>query len=173
MNILRRLHNAILQSEENARLMERMEEERRIDTRFRTFLASCGDPDERIGNGPTWLMSAARNGSIERVTILLNRGSNIEAQDEETGTPLMHAAEAGAVETVRLLLERDANVNARNDAGQTALMLAYLGPVEVTRLLLEAGADVTLEDCYGTTALSLASSHGSPAVAELLRQYGA
>lgn len=167
------IQDAIRRSEENARLKEAVAEKQRTLRHLQIFLASGKEMDEREGDGPTWLMFAARRGYNDIVTILLNRGADIEVQDMETGTALMHAVDAGKSETVRLLLERGANVNAPNGDGQTALILAYCGPLEVVHMLLEAGANIDFEDNSGATALSIARLAKCCKVVETLKQYGA
>lgn len=59
---------------------------------------------------------AASRGSTALVQLLLERGANTEAKNEEDGfTPLHYASWSGHVDCARLLLERGADKNARNE----------------------------------------------------------
>jgi len=58
---------------------------------------------------------------------LLNKGANIDARNENGGTPLGLAAFNGHKEIVELLIARDANVNVQNDFGMTSLHVAVFG----------------------------------------------
>jgi hypothetical protein len=77
------------------------------------------------------------------VTLLLERGADINAQDWRKRTPLHLAADHGHASVVKLLLERDADITAKDAVGWTALHLAaHDGRVSSVTLLLERGADV-------------------------------
>ena len=75
----------------------------------------------------TILGEAAAKGNDAGVTLLLDRGADIEATDAKVGmTPLMHAVWGRHVSTVHLLLARKANPKAKNALGQTALQNAQV-----------------------------------------------
>jgi len=54
----------------------------------------------------TVLAYAAHKGNTEKVRLLLNKGANIDHQDEYQATALMRAVRGGHVEVVHLLLEK-------------------------------------------------------------------
>lgn len=90
--------------------------------------------------------------SLETVQLLLEKGAQVNAQDEKGKTALMRAAFAGDTEAVRLLLEKGAQVNVQDSAGDTALMHAA-GNVPSVELLLKHGADRNIKNAKGWTAL--------------------
>lgn len=95
----------------------------------------------------------------EIVRLLLNRGADINAQDEWGRTALMIAADGGYADTVKLLLDWEANVHLRDSNGNTALMrAAWKGHLDIVRALIDRGADVnSVDEKHGYTALLLAS----------------
>lgn len=70
--------------------------------------------------GTTALMMAAMNGYDEVVTVLLQYGASINAQNKSGFTPLMLAARNGRYSTVALLLRHGASKNVRDYSGRTA-----------------------------------------------------
>src|SRR5262252_10573777 len=73
----------------------------------RALLLQNHDPNERDSNGVTPLMWAARRGSIEAMTILLDGGADPGVRDVVNGwTALFHAIHTGQTGAVRLLLDR-------------------------------------------------------------------
>jgi ankyrin repeat protein len=87
--------------------------------------------------------AASRHPDVELVTLLLDRGANVNAQGGKYSTALQAAAASkrGSVEKVRLLLDRGANVNAQGGKYGSALQAAlHHGHAEVAYLLLDRGA---------------------------------
>ena len=76
----------------------------------------------------------------DTVQELLERGSNIEAEDDYQLTPLHYAVQQGGINIVKLLLEEGANIEAQDDEGRTSLHIAaerhHLG---VVKELLDQG----------------------------------
>lgn len=115
----------------------------------------------------------ASRGDTPGLTLLLDRGANVNLASAQGETALHHAAQAGRVEAVRLLLARKADLERANGYGRTPLVLAAreMGGVQVIRALLNAGAKVAAVDKYGDTALTLAAWRGSADVVDLLLAY--
>lgn len=97
------------------------------------------------------------------VRLLLERGADINSQDEWGRGALMIASDAGYLETVKLLLDWEANVHLKDMRGYTALMrAAWKGHLDIVTALIERGADVNgVDEKHGYTALLLAA--GGPA----------
>jgi ankyrin repeat protein len=110
------------------------------------------------------LHSAALQGDIEIVKVLLDCKLGINAKRGDGQTPLHFALRnwpPNYFETIRLLLEKVADPRARKSDGTTPLHLASsMEEVEVVRLLLRHGADVEAEGDYGRTAFDVASERG-------------
>lgn len=116
-----------------------------------------------VGNdnpGCAPIITAAAKNRIKVVTLLLDRGADIETSDPWDGrTPFMSAALNGHNEILDLLLQRKANINAYNCLGKTALMYAvYNRHVKTIEKLIAAGINIHLVDERGKTALELAES---------------
>ncbi|KAA0166638.1 hypothetical protein FNF27_07469 [Cafeteria roenbergensis] len=69
-------------------------------------------------------MVAAQDGHESTVGLLLDRGADVEAREEDGWTAVMVAASNGHESTVELLLDRGADVTATNADGETALCVA-------------------------------------------------
>jgi hypothetical protein len=92
---------------------------------------------DRRSLGETALTDAADEGRKEMVELLLARGAQIDAVNQEGDTPLMRAALRGHTDIVRLLLEKGADTGIEDNRHQTALMMARIwgGALEIAGLI--------------------------------------
>ncbi|CAF3555455.1 unnamed protein product [Rotaria sp. Silwood1] len=130
---------------------------------------------ETESNHDTALTLSCAGGHEELVTLLLQRGANIEHRDKKGFTPLILAATAGHANIVARLLENGANIEAQSERTKdTALSLACSGGrQEVVEVLLKKGANREHRNVSDYTALSLAASGGYVNIIRLLLNYGA
>ena len=63
------------------------------------------------GQTPIWL--AAKYGHDTMVELLINKGANLNAQDEHHGSALYTASERGHEQVVKLLLDKGAEIKAQ------------------------------------------------------------
>ena len=110
------------------------------------FWAGCDYHVDSIylGRKEAKFLGHVSQGDLKAVTLYLDRGGDINLQDEPGMTPLHHAVNADVrgsrLEMVKLLLQRGANVHAVDDTFYTPLHLA--SHMETAQVLLDAGADV-------------------------------
>jgi ankyrin repeat protein/outer membrane protein W len=144
---------------------------------------------------------AAKQGYIDIVRILIDRGAKLDLIDSTDYTPLRIAAinrhndivilllEKGAdpnivrsremsdlpigdnIEVARLLLNKGFNVNSRDGNERTSLMICENS--EVVRLLLSRGADIDAQDKDGRTALFYATMKDDVEKVSVLLEHGA
>ncbi|KAI5431110.1 hypothetical protein KIW84_035322 [Lathyrus oleraceus] len=67
---------------------------------------------------------AARRGDLDAVSLLTNKGFDVNVLDGEDYTPLMLAAREGHASICKLLISYGAHYNAKNTRGETALLHA-------------------------------------------------
>jgi len=106
---------------------------------------------------------------LNRVSVALAKGANINAQCRAGYTPLMVAAMGSQHAALRFLLAHGAQINGRSRHLGTALSLATeQGDEETMTILLDHGADANTQDFAGLTALMDAVQDTSPAKVRLL-----
>ena len=133
----------------------------------------CPAPERTSAADSAALRRAAMIGHTAAISALLDRGTPIDAVDENGRTALMEAVFGGHLGTVQELLDRGANVNAQDFDGWTALMeAAAKSRVDIVRLLLAHGADARLKNNNGWTALR-STARGNTEIGRLLRKAGA
>jgi ankyrin repeat protein/mono/diheme cytochrome c family protein len=136
----------------------------------------ASDPDVLSAKDPagsTPLHHAAGFGTLESLTLLLERGADIHAKNRRASTPLHWAVHDEA--KVRLLLSRGAAVNARQVEGRTPVYQAAVlgGGLPVLRLLLESGGNPGTPILNGQTPLAVAAIRGDTEAMRVLIEKGA
>ncbi|RYP73942.1 hypothetical protein DL769_004113 [Monosporascus sp. CRB-8-3] len=130
--------------------------------------------DKSVAEGDQALHFAAENGYEDVARLLLDKGADITAKDNDGWTPLHYAARYGHEAVTRLLLDKGADITAKDNNGWTPLhCAARYGHKAVTWLLLDKGADITAKDNNSWTPLHVAASYGHNAVTRLLLDRGA
>lgn len=117
---------------------------------------------------------AALRGEEEKVALLLETGSKVDAVSNRGVTPLHLAAVNGHLEVAEVLLKNGADVNAKGKYDSTTPLhkAAQWGQLEMVKLLLEHGADINARNRDRQTPLFEAEFREEFAVAEYLRAQG-
>lgn len=135
--------------------------------------------DNRLGEGATPLMRAARKCDVAVMTLLLAAGADPKLTQTSGNTPLMLAAgavtsngdeaqrisEEQALAAIRIGIAAGIDVNATNAVGDTVLHTAATtngGLHSVIRLLAESGARLDVKNTGGRTPLEAAQRARQP-----------
>ena len=120
------------------------------------------------------LFDTVKNGNINEVESLLNKGADVNAKDEDGETPLYRASFWNLVGIAKLLIENGADVNAKDTYGFTPLYWAsYKGYADIAKFLIDNGADVNAQNNYGWAPLYCALDLNQIGIAKLLIKNGA
>jgi ankyrin repeat protein len=112
-------------------------------------------------NGFTELMLAAETGRTDFAKLLIEKGADVNAENDEGHIALGCASYYGHIEIAESLIEAGAEVNAQNIYGVTALMAAsFAGYTDIAKLLIDKGANVSVQDELGYTAFLWAVENG-------------
>jgi ankyrin repeat protein len=133
---------------------------------------------ERVDyDGSRPLVLAAWRGRLGVVTLLIERGANINATGAWGCTALHTAAEQGNEEVVALLLDKGAQANSRDQRGRTPLMPACCwGHLGLVKMLVQHIGHPGLDEkelLDGWTALHYAARDGRVEVVRCLLLAGA
>ncbi|XP_069675894.1 26S proteasome non-ATPase regulatory subunit 10-like [Periplaneta americana] len=161
-------------------LKQKFEEEHQLrlqqEKEHRAVAEVGPDLEEKDGLGWTQLHRAAWRGDARTVQLLLDAGSQVNAEDHGGRTPLWLAASNDRQDACRALLAAGARPDVKQrSSGSTALHVAAAnGHRAVCELLLAAGARPNEpDDADQWTALHWAALLGHAPVVQLLLQYGA
>eukprot|EP01119_Soliformovum_irregulare_P019396 TRINITY_DN6129_c0_g1_i1.p1 TRINITY_DN6129_c0_g1~~TRINITY_DN6129_c0_g1_i1.p1 ORF type:complete len:454 (+),score=86.18 TRINITY_DN6129_c0_g1_i1:63-1424(+) len=123
------------------------------------FLLLLEKPEIKVGtenadkNTPLHYMARTPfdSDNLHILDILIRKGANINAQNNNGETPLHLACWKGRTEFVSLLISRKADVNLQNDHGETPLhWAARIAIKEMVDVLLAAGADPDVKGTDGS-----------------------
>jgi len=137
---------------------------------------ACIDGNAHVDITP--LMTAAGDGLIEMVELLLDKGADIHLTTV-WGAAINVAAMDNQVATVEYLLSRGANIESEDPYGNTPLLIASsYGRLDMVRFLIAAGANInasreSIPEIGRVTALYMAEEYGHRDIAEILRAAGA
>lgn len=127
------------------------------------------------GGGCQPLIRAAQAGQLGVATLLVQRGANINVQEQWGETALFCAAIIGHEEMAAFLLSEGAQANIGNDMGLTPLLIAAkAGHMGLVRRLVQHMAGQGLDDTHdGWSALYHAAKGGHAEMLTLLVSQGA
>ncbi|CAG8327534.1 unnamed protein product [Penicillium salamii] len=118
------------------------------------------------------LTSAALDGNLNTIRLLLSQGADVNAPGGVYGNALAAAASRGKLDAINLLLDLGADANAPGGDFKTPLQYAVLGgKLDAIRLLLDRGADVN--GLGGAALQDATTTRGSVETVNLLLDRGA
>ncbi len=106
------------------------------------------------------LSDAVKNNDIKQVKLLLNKGADPNAYDDDSDNVLINATLFASVDCMKLLLQNKANPNLKNKYGEMPLMLCT-SDLDKMKLLLQYGANINDTSQSGNNALMIACIAGS------------
>jgi ankyrin repeat protein len=119
------------------------------------------------------LESAASEGSIELVRMLLEAGAPINAVSFGGSSALASATTFGHTKIVEILLDAGADPNLTDTEGRTPIMIAVrLGNEQIFNLLLSAGADINRKNNTGETCLDIALVNNNDLILRCIKNAG-
>ena len=122
--------------------------------------------------GWTPLHWAASQGQLETISTLLEKGAEVNAQDNNLWTPLHEAVSNSDLKTIARLLEQGADVNIQDKNLWTPLHESVtINDLKTAILLLEQGADVNKKDKNYWSPLELAKLDENKLAVKLLSKY--
>ena len=129
---------------------------------------------QRAADGCTALHYAAFGGSTEAVTLLLEAGSDPNAQASAGHTPLFYAAFAGQADTFQCLIQAGADRGVADETGTTLLHAAASGGSEsVLETLLAGEVPAEQANIYGELPAHRAAQSNRLAAMQRLLSLGA
>ena len=139
------------------------------------FLAEGIDINATNEKGQTALMRAVEYQRTEVVTLLLEKGADVNFTKAYVNrTAFMEAASSGNPAIMKQLVERGAKINETDKQGYAPLHYACTwGHVEAVKLLIELGANPDIRNVLGVTPMMVATQNGHSEVVQILKDAGA
>lgn len=134
---------------------------------IKKLLGKGENPDSRGFNNQTPLHFA---GSVEVAELLMGKGADINAIDDEDITPLCRAIDRNNKKLIEFFIKKGSIINIPDVYGGTPLHRAvYNDNKGIAELLISCGALINEKDGLGRTPLDCAKSEG---MKKILRKYG-
>ena len=115
------------------------------------------------GRSESKFLSDVSSGDLQAVKAYLDKGGDINLQDEPGMTPLHHAVngnwDGANINTIKYLIEKGANVNAIDDTHHTPLHLC--NNENIAALLIEKGANVNAKTKRSGETPLFKATHGA------------
>jgi hypothetical protein len=144
---------------------------------LRGTLASEAELKERldaVAGVNEQLCTAAAEGHLEAVRLLLQRGIPVNVMDRLGFNPLYYACAGGHLDVGMLLIEKGADLTDEDGKDKPLVVAARNGHLEVVSYLIESGAPVDGAEMESEkTALHVATEQGHEALVEHLLNCGA
>ena len=139
------------------------------------FLAEGIDVNATNERGQTALMRAVEYQHTEVVTLLLERGADVNFTKAYVDrSAFMEAANSGNPVIMKQLVERGAKINETDRQGYTPLHYACTwGHVEAVKLLIKLGANPDIRNVLGVTPMMVATQNAHSEVVQILKDAGA
>ncbi|MFH2058964.1 MAG: ankyrin repeat domain-containing protein [Pseudomonadota bacterium] len=125
------------------------------------------DVNAKNDTGQT-LLHATQN--IDMVKMLISKGANVNAIDDDSMTPMFNKD----IDLIKVLVEAGANITHRTQKGNTTVMwYAYSGYMEAIEHMISLGVDVNAKNQDGQTAYDIAETFGHFKLLKYLKTIGA
>ena len=116
-----------------------------------------------LGRSESKFLGDVGKGDLKAVKAYLDKGGNVNLQDEPGMTPLHYAVngnwDLGNFDTIKLLIDKGANVNATDDTHYTPLHMC--NNAEVAELLIDHGANVNARTRRSGETPLFSATHGA------------
>ena len=123
-----------------------------IDRAMESALNDINNVDDY---GKTALMRASEDGDIEKVELLLDRGSNINIRNRFGVTALMFASLFGHTNIVKLLLDNGSDPNIVTKYGKTAIMYTtFYDFPDIVKVINDHNDHIALQNALQNLAFS-------------------
>ena len=135
--------------------------------------AKDASPGEKLTLLSESLLVAAENGHPVVAGLLLGRGADVDARNENNDTSIHLAVRYNHTDVVKVLAQRNVNLNLHGSEGPPLNSAASLGHFEVAAQLIGEGADVQIRANGDMSPLHEAAYNDHADIAALLLSQGA
>ncbi len=107
------------------------------------------------------LFDACKKGNVGLVKYLIEKGANVNAENNNKRTLLSFASILGHLELVKYLVEKGATIDIGSETSWVPLIVSsFKGHVAIVKHLVEKGANVNIENCTKHTPLHVVCETG-------------
>jgi ankyrin repeat protein len=137
------------------------------------LIKAGANPNHRLANGDSLLLSAARRKNQTEVELLLKAGAATGQVDQKGSTALAFVTYAGNIKIAEALLKAGADPNRPNNSGELPIYSAIQnGHVDIVKLLFEHGARSDISDNKQRTLAHFIPFSRSEEIFRLLTAHG-